>query len=191
MPGLNKYLGALLVIVACVMGTVAVTTAAQVFRLRNKRMSWRAGTLKGFPLFSAVFLVISLGLTAAMWLQGGFWAFGASLMYLFIGSGWFISSYFSSKRYITDNGIVKNVNDPAQTVAWHQIRDFFEQETAGDFIYIFIYSDGEEELPQNLRRLELKIPQKKYESFKKLISHKLGRRISCYEGSTIKIEKFE
>lgn len=191
MPGLNIYFGGLLAILACIMAIVAVTTCLQVFRLRNKRMSWRAGTLKGFPLFSTIFLTISIGLAIATWLQAGFWAFSAAVLYLMIAGSWFTASYFSSKRYITDNGIVKNVNDPAQTIAWYQIQDFFEQELSGEIIYTFIYGEDAQAYAHDLRRLELKIPRKKYKSVKKLIFHKLGRRISCYEGSTVSVENFK
>lgn len=189
MPGLNIYLGSLLIFVACVMGTLSMRTVVQVFRLRNKRLSWRAGTLKGFPLFSTVFLIIGFVFAAAMWFNGGFWGFIASGFYLFISASWFVASYFSSKRYITDNGIVKNVNDPSQTIAWHQIRDFVEQDEAGKMLYTFIYNEKENE--HNMRRLELKIPLKKCDAFKKLISHKLGRRISCYNNTFVQVENFE
>lgn len=189
MPGLNIYLGSLLFFVACVMGALSMQTVVQVFRLRNKRLSWRAGTLKGFPLFSTVFLMISFVFTTVMWFNGGFWGFIASGFYLFISASWFVTSYFSSKRYITDNGIVKNVNDPSQTIAWHQIRDFVEQDEARERRYTFIYSEKQNEY--NMQRLELKIPPKKYNAFKKLISHKLGRRISCYSHTSIQIENFD
>ncbi|MFW6348641.1 MAG: hypothetical protein ACOC2C_08555, partial [Cyclonatronaceae bacterium] len=49
--------------------------------------------------------------------------------YVFIALNWFVSSYFMSKRYITDHGIVKNINDPSQTVPWSCIQDFIEYET--------------------------------------------------------------
>lgn len=189
MPGLNIYLGILLVFIACVMGALATRTAIQVFRLRNKRLSWRAGTLRGFPLFSTVFLGISVVLAAFMWTTGSFWGFVASGIYLFTSVSWFVTSYFSSKRYITDNGVVKNVNDPSQTIAWHQICDFFEQNETGDTLYTFIYNEQEHDY--NLRRLELKIPPKHYADFKKLISHKLGRRISCYDDVTFKVRDFK
>lgn len=191
MPGLNIYLGSFLVLAAGVIGALAITTCLNVFRLRNKRMNWRVGTLKGFPLFSTLFLGISSILVGVMWAEGGFWSFVASLLYFFIAASWFISSYFSSKCYVTDNGIVKNVNDPSQTIPWHQMRDFLEREQSGYTVYTFMYSTGIGKEIRNLQRLELRIPPKKYESFKKLLSHKLGRRISCYDDSTIGAENFE
>ena len=189
MPGLNIYFAGLLVFVACVMGTLAARTAIQVFRLRNKRLSWRAGTLAGFPLFSSVFMAISFMLAAFMWTGNSLWGFVGSMGYLFISASWFVSSYFSSKRYVTDNGLVKNVNDPSQTIAWHQIRDFVEQEKAGQTLFTFIYNEQQNDY--NFRRLELKIPPKHAGAFKKLISHKLGRRISCYNDVSFTVRDFK
>lgn len=189
MAGLDIYFGCLLIFVASVMGTLAARTAIQVFRLRNKRLSWRAGTLGGFPLFSSIFMAISFVLAAAMWTGSSMWGFVGSIFYLFISASWFITSYFSSKRYVTDNGLVKNVNDPSQTIAWHQIRDFVEQEDDRQMIFTFIYNEQQEEY--SFRRLELKIPPRYAQDFKKLISHKLGRRISCYDDISFTVRDFK
>jgi hypothetical protein len=188
MPGLNIYLAILLLVASVTIGGLAFTTTVQVFRLRNKRMSWRAGTLKGFPLFSTLFLGISILLSAIMWFNGSLWSISAAGLYLFISVSWFVSSYFSSKRYVTDHGIVKNVNDPAQTVPWHQINDFFAQELDHTTAYIFIYRP--EEHASQMVRLELNIPQKQVQPFKKLLKHKLGRRISCSEDSAVQYQSF-
>lgn len=153
-------------------------------------MSWRAGTLKGFPLFSTIFLAVSVVLAAMMWQNGGRTEMGGAMLYMMISSAWFISSYFASKRYITDHGIVKNVNDPAQTVAWHQIHDFFEQKTENGFEYTFIYRKNNNGKLEKVIRLQLLVPQYAHADFKKLISHKLGRRISCYEES-IDVAQFQ
>ena len=102
-----------------------------------------------------------------------------------------MASYFASKRYITDHGIVKNVNDPSQTVAWYQIRDFVEREKKDDLEFTFIYALNDEEAPESVIRLELVVPEVQKKSFKNLISHKLGRRISCYTGENIKLEQFD
>ena len=176
---------------AVAIGTLAMITCVQVFRLRNKRMSWRAGTLKGFPLFSSLFLIVSTALFVVMFNVGSFWDLAASWLYMVIACSWFISSYFSSKHYITDNGIVKNVNDPAQTVAWYQIHDFFEQQNRNKWSYTFMYREKGQQQLNNVVRLQLNVPEDKHETFKNLISHKLGRRISCYEEDVIDINQFE
>lgn len=183
MSELNIYIGMLLLFMAIVMMGVAVRTCVQVFRLRNKRLSWRAGTLKGFPLFSTIFLAVSSIFGATLGMSGEAENMTVASLYIIIAGAWFISSYFASKRYITDYGIVKNVNDPAQTIAWYQIHDFFEQKVNGTPQYTFIYRRNNQDPLEKVIRLELQVPDHIEANFKKLISHKLGRRISCYEES--------
>lgn len=111
-------------------------------------------------------------------------------LYTWLGFCWFTTSYLATKRFITDNGIVKNVNEPSQTIAWHQIRDFAEHEHANHTQYIFIYSTDETQTPEELIRLELEVPHKVEETFRKLISHKLRSRIRCYMKDDINVEQF-
>jgi hypothetical protein len=163
-------------------------TAIKVFRLRNKRLSWRAGTLAGYPLFSSIFLLVSfflLGVTSA---YGSPWQISAAAIYIIISGTWFTASYYSSKYYITDYGIVKNVNEPTQTVAWHQITDFFEQpgKTYTHFVFFYQSKDG-----PHIVRLPLRVPAKKLGSFQKLLAHKLGQRLNCFEMKGIDISKLE
>ncbi len=181
MAGLNIYLSLFLVLAVFLFGGLAASAIMKVFRLRNKRMSWRAGTLKGFPLFSTVFMVLSLILAVSVWFNGETVDIAASFCYLFIAGSWFLSSYFTSKRYIIEHGIVKNVNDPAQTVAWHQIHDFFEKPVNNGIRFTFIYFEESRLICRQAIRLEITVPQKKVSSFKKLISHKLGNRLHCYK----------
>lgn len=188
MTSFHIYFGCLLVLVAGVMGTLAVRSALQVFRLRNKRLSWRSGTMAGYPFFSTLFMVFSIAFAATMWLNGSQWNFLAATFYVFISVSWFLTSYLSSTRYVTDNGLVKNVNDPSQTIAWHQIRDFVETSEENRLAFTFIYQEMHDE--GTLRRLELVIPARNVENFKKLISHKLGRRITCYDDILFTVQDF-
>lgn len=174
-------------LVSCLL---AISTLANAIRLRNKRMSWRAGSLKGYPLFATLFLAcMVLFLLAGLYRQSMVGVAMAS-GYLLLAFGWFTTSYFASKRYLTDHGIVKNVNDPSQTIAWHQIRDFVEQKGPEGNLFVFIYSQSPLHT-EKMIRLELLVPEKKLRAFKKIISHKLGRRISCYETESIKVSKFD
>ncbi len=170
---------------------LAMATLANVVRLRNVRMNWKAGKMKGYPLFSTIFLGFSLILMGVGLLQQSLNEMLAASLYLFMSAGWFMTSYLASKRYITDHGIVKNVNEPSQTVAWHQVRDFVEQDHKDGLTFIFLYSETESATPDNMIRLELNVPFRKVREFKKLISHKLGRRISCYANESVRIEEFE
>jgi Ca2+/Na+ antiporter len=178
----------LLSIFALVIIGLAAMTAIKVFRLRNKRLSWRAGTLAGYPLFSSIFLLISFTLWGVTCAYGSPWQIGAAAIYVIISCAWFTASYYSSKYYITDYGIVKNVNEPNQTVAWHQITDFFEQPGKTHTCFIFFYQSKN---GSRIVRLPLRIPTKKVGSFQKLLAHKLGQRLNCFEMKGIDISKLE
>lgn len=172
---------------------LAGATLINVFRLRNVRLSWKAGKLKGYPLFATFFLLVVAGVAAVSMYESSFENTIASVLYCGLGLCWFTTSYFATKCFITDYGIVKNVNEPSQTVAWHQIRDFVEKEQEEGTHYAFFYCQDEEDQSYDLVRLELLVPPQKKDSFQNLISHKLGRRIRCYTSTDIDInvEQFE
>jgi len=170
---------------------LATATVVNVLRLRNVRLSWKAGKMRGYPLFSTLFLtsVLIVGMLSAY--QGELKEIIAAGLYSWLGLCWFTQSFFATKRFITDHGIVKNVNEPSQTIAWHQIRDFVEKKSDRKTHYIFIYTTVDASDNQDLIRLELAVPNEKQEAFQKLISHKLGRRIRCYVKDDINVEQFE
>ncbi|MGM0546962.1 MAG: hypothetical protein ACQEST_09580 [Bacteroidota bacterium] len=170
---------------------LATTSLLKVVRLRNVRISWKTGKMRGYPLFSTLFMfsVFIAGGIAVYW--GTFFEVVIAGFYGWMGCCWFTSSYLATKRYITDHGIVKNVNEPAQTVAWHQVRDFVEIDNENSIRYIFLYSPPSANTADDLIRLELDVPNRKKEAFKKLISHKLGQRIRCYVEDDINIQQFK
>lgn len=171
---------------------LATATLLNVVRLRNVRLSWKAGKVRGYPLFATLFLASTLVVGAVAVKQGAIEEVVAAGLYTWVGLCWFVTSFFTSKRFITDHGIVKNVNEPAQTVAWHQIRDFVEKEKEQQIHYIFIYSADSYDETSDLIRLELQVPSKKQKDFQNLISHKLGRRIRCYvTDDDISVEHFD
>jgi len=175
------------------LGSAVLATAAliNVLRLRNVRLSWKAGKMCGYPLFSSLFLASALIAGAVAAYQGEVEEMIAAGLYGWLGFCWFTTSFFATKRFITDHGIVKNVNEPSQTIAWHKIRDFVEKENNKKTHYIFIYTPDNPYTNQDLIRLELDVPNQKREAFQKLISHKLGRRIRCYVDEDINVEQFK
>lgn len=189
--GINIIYWVLLLGFAIISSVLALYSLQNAVRLRNVRLSWKAGNLKGYPLFSTLFLGFSTVGIAVSFYDQAVVQLAISSLYMIVAGGWFMSSYLSSKRYITDHGIVKNINDPSQTIAWYQIRDFVEQQEGNDAVFVFIYSEDFEDHPDHLVRLELTVPGKYLSSFKKLISHKLGRRINCYSDQIVEVEQFK
>ncbi|MAO63719.1 MAG: hypothetical protein CL666_01835 [Balneola sp.] len=156
---------------------LAVYSYQNKLRLRNVRISWRAGKLRGYPLFATVFLGLIGSLAAIV-----FWTEAASVYpifwaYLWIGSMWFISSYLASKYYITDHGIVKNINEPSQTIPWFQILDYVEFTKPNGVEYLFNYSEMDKSLMEGYKQLKLFVPRSKYKAVKKIVSLKLDNDI--------------
>lgn len=172
---------------------LAAYSIANAWRLRNIRLSWKCGKLFGYPLFSTLFLTFNIGVGFYVW-NSGLEQFQIILgSYMWMGISWFLASYFSTKVYVTDHGIVKNVNDPSQTIAWHQIRDYVEKPTEKGSEYIFIYDQyGKVESGRkNLIRLELLVPDEKCAKFDKLVSLKIGKTMSPVPGTSFDIKAFD
>jgi len=152
-----------------------------VIRLRNVRLKWKAGKLAGYPIFSTFFLFVTFALAGVVYHYGYTQYYPIIACYGWIGMNWFLASYLASMRFITDHGIVKNINDPSQTVAWHQMTDYVEKKNASGSEFVFIYQQRDPDIfKQNACiRLELDIPPQKLEDFRKIVSYKLGKTMSA------------
>lgn len=168
-----------------------IVTISNVVRLRNIRLHWKTGKLYGYPLFSTIFLCFTTIAAIIAYSQGATQELLAAGLSCCLSLCWFTTSYYSTKRFITDYGIVKNVNEPVQTVAWHQIRDFVEKTNDSSTRFIFIYAATHSSSCKDLVRLELVVPENRREPFQRLINHKLGRRIRCYVDEEINVEPFD
>lgn len=146
------------------------------FRLRNVRLNWRAGKMKGYPLFATVFLGLIGTLSSIVYLIGDSANYLFFAAYFWIGCMWFVSSYLASKHYITDHGIVKNLNEPSQTIPWFQVMDFVEREGLQGSEFTFTYSEMDKSLTQGYKQLRLFVPVSKRKAFKKVVSLKLKSR---------------
>lgn len=146
------------------------------FRLRNVRLNWRAGKMKGYPLFATVFLGLIGTLGSVVYLIGDAANYTIFACYFWIGCMWFVSSYLASKHYITDHGIVKNLNEPSQTIPWFQVMDFVEREGLQGSEFTFTYSEMDKSLTQGYKQLRLFVPVAKRKAFKKVVSLKLKSR---------------
>ncbi len=158
-----------------------MVTVSNALRLRNVEITWKSGKLFGYPLFSTLFLFFSLLLTGMVFSHPLYQNTVSVMCYNWIGVNWFVSSYLMSKRFVTDHGIVKNINDPSQTVAWSRIMDYLVRNSGKNQTYVFFYPDllpGDRS--RNIR-LELEIPEEKQGRFADILQKKLGRRFSLGE----------
>lgn len=160
-------------------------------RLRKIRISWRSGKLNGFPLFATVFLSLIIPLSlVVVWLGRAdhYYIFSA---YLWIGCMWFIASYFASKHYITDYGIVKNINETSQTIPWFQIIDLVEREEKKGIEYTFSYSEPHAPLTNGFKQIKFFVPSHRLQAFKKVVSLKLNARFDGKDLPNIDLNKIQ
>ncbi|HMB97103.1 MAG TPA: hypothetical protein VKM36_01365 [Balneolaceae bacterium] len=172
---------------------LAAYSIANTLRLRNIRMSWKRGKLAGYPVFSTSFLAVSLIMAGIVYMNGLNQYYIISACYIWISISWFTSSYLASLSFISDYGIVKNINDPSQTVAWHQITDLVEKQSKNGSTILFMYQkkiNSEQRLPE-LVRLELFVPDEKEATFQKILHYKLGNTIENLTGKSIDVKTFE
>lgn len=158
-----------------------IVTMSNAMRLRNVRISWKSGKLFGYPIFSSVFLLFTLFLTVLTVYRELNHYSVAMMCYNWIGLNWFVSSLLTSKRFITDHGIVKNINDPSQTVAWNRIMDYVERNDGKNQSIAFFYPDYLSGERTRSIRLELEVPEDKRDAFNHIIHNKLGRRFQLSE----------
>lgn len=159
---------------------LALYSIGNAIRLRNVRMSWNSGKLGGYPLFSTLFVLSALIIVALSYsyqIEHYYAIFGC---YAWMGITWWVSSHLAAKTYITDHGIVKNINDPSQTIAWHQICDYVEKPKSRGSDYLFMYQNGdrEDETDRLVTRLDLFVPDRKVPKFEKIVALKVGKFLS-------------
>lgn len=171
---------------------LAVYTVANALRIRNIRISWKSGKLWGNPLFSTLFLGFLGVVVVVVYSYQVEQYYSIIGCYVWMGICWFTSSYFTSKSYITDHGIVKNINDPSQTIAWHQINDYVEKPATKGSDYVFIYGENDMERGRKrLIRLELFVPDRRTLKFDKIVALKIGRIMTPVVDSTFDFKSFE
>tara|TARA_B100000508_G_scaffold127096_1_gene111998 strand:+ start:120 stop:704 length:585 start_codon:yes stop_codon:yes gene_type:complete len=168
--------------VVIVLFTVASTLLAgyslqNKFRLRGVRLNWRAGKMRGYPLFATVFLGLISTLGLVVMAINDMQNFGYFVAYVWIGGMWFVASYLASKHYITDYGIVKNLNEPSQTIPWFQILDYVEKEKMQGVEYTFTYSEMDKSLTKGYKQVRILVPSSKRRAFEKVVSLKLKSRV--------------
>jgi hypothetical protein len=156
---------------------LAMVTVSNAWRLRNPLITWRCGKLFGYPLFASIFLAFTITAGFVLYFSGLEGMLPAMLCYTWIAITWLFSSDQMSKRYITDNGIVKNVNDPSQTIVWSGITDYLDKQVKGGKIYIFFYMQpATAATSRQVNRVELFVPDSRLVAFQKLLDFKLRRR---------------
>ncbi len=157
-------------------------------RLRNCILTWQDPGLHGIPVFPAVFLVLVVFTSVYHTALGESAYRPYELAYLWMGVNWYVAYYLMSKRYITDNGIVKNINDPSQTIAWSRVNDYLELPREGYTEFTFFFTSAE---TNGLRshRIKLKVPNDRYETFRRILTYKVDRHLSQAWSETSDIER--
>jgi len=152
--------------VAIAFTLLATVTLSNAFRLRRILLKWHGG-----QEFAGFFL---LAVVAIWWtdLQDGELPAATWAAYGWVACTWMLSSALMSMRFVTDHGIVKNINDPDQTVPWFSIHDYMEQETTKGVRFVFLYRSPD------VQRLELVVPHNRIDAFRKVLLRKFQRRFT-------------
>lgn len=140
------------------------------WRLRNVRLYWYARPLGIVPLFASFFLVLIF--TLKLFSQEKLPLLTATDLniYLLMGVCLFVLTRELSLVYVTNNGIVKNVINPNQSIAWFHVVDFAAKLTPQGWNYVFLYKkDGTKEPA----RVDILIPERKKDAFDKLVHQHL------------------
>jgi len=169
-----------------------LVTLLNVIRLKNIRLQWNGGKLGGYPLFSTLFILFISCVAAIAYYKTDTSNLDVLIVYGIFSLTWFYTSYYMSTYYLTDHGIVKNVNDPSQTLAWHQVRDFVENEKDGKSKFVFFYLVNKKSYQpgkQEIIRLDIEVPYKYLRSFRRIVSYKLGRRFDYHLSPGTEIRK--
>ena len=157
-------------------------------RLRNCIQTWQDPGIHGIPAFPAVFLALVLATSAYHFVVGESAYRLYEMAYLWLGINWYVAYHLMSKRYITDYGIVKNINDPSQTIAWSRVNDYMELSRGNHTEFTFFFASTEN---GGLRshRIKLKVPNSEYEAFRRILTYKVDRHLSQPWSQTFDIER--
>lgn len=154
--------------------TVLLLFVTVVNRMRVRRvvLSWRTGRLLGLPVWPTVFLAAALLFLAGALVMGQALPWTMVVGYLVGGLFWFVASLLSTSVLVTEFGLIYHPNRSGHTVAWGQVVDYFDDETAVPARYVFFYLEPTD----TRRRLELKVPRSQREAFRQIVREKLDAR---------------
>lgn len=162
-----------------VVGFVAVTgallalTLMHRLRVRSVVLTWRSPRTGARPVWSILFigLVLILYVFATNAVPDVPDAvFGG---YVFGGALWLVSSLLSGSVVVTDFGMVREFGKPGDAVAWMQVEDYFEVADRSGTHFVFIY-EAEDGLH---RRLELMVPARHVDRFRRIVRSHVDDRI--------------
>lgn len=159
----------------------AVYTVINRIRLRSVRMSWGNGRLAGQAGSFWIFIAL-IGIGGVMfWIPEHPDSRLVSAATVWIGMHGALTSSLTSRVFVTDNGLIRSLNDPSGMVSWYQVTDYAVRDRRGKQEYLVIYQKydrgsrfGE---VQPCSRFVITVPKRKERTFKKIVSYKLGKSI--------------
>ena len=144
-------------------------------RVRRPRLVWRTGPLTGVPIGPSLFLGGVAGALAVAGLTGSAVAPSVGVGYPAGGLFWFVATWLARSVVITDYGLVHDLPRLHRAVAWRQIVDYVDTTREGRPHFIFFYRDADDQH----RRLDLPVPDRCVDPFRRLVSAKLDDRLAA------------
>lgn len=187
-----------ILLIGVVTGTLGVTlyttiSVSNALRLKNVRASWRHGRLWGYPATPFLILVAAVVSWGSVFTMGFSEYYVVASCFVWIGVNWFLASLLTSRRYITDHGIVSDVNNSSETVAWHQILDYAEDTHPGVPEYLFLYRVESDGCRSSIlyKKMKLEVPCGEIENFRKIVSYKLGKSVNLPSWGAVNVKAIE
>ncbi|MFC2085861.1 hypothetical protein ACFLRO_01470 [Bacteroidota bacterium] len=170
---------AVVLLFVTVTGLLLVVSAIRRRRMRNVKLSWASGKLFGLPLTPTIFLIVVVGLIGLKLVTEDYtrslsWVVLTG--YLVGGMFWYIGAVLSTSVVVTDWGLSRRIRGKSDTLAWHDVTDYFTSDHARKSAYVFFRLD---ERGRKLR-FDLEVPVTQRASFRDAVESKLDARFNYY-----------
>lgn len=179
MPTTADFLSVLhLALLAAFIGVASLSmllTLISHLRVRRALLSWQQGRWGGIPIGPACFLIAALAGLGYALVQGHPVRPSVLVGYPAGGAFWLVAAYLARTVFVTEYGIIHDVNRISQAVAWSQMADYFVVETERESRYVFFYR---EEGSSQRCRLEVTVPARHTEVFQQIVYQKLEARFA-------------
>lgn len=150
-----------------------IITATNWWRIRPALCSWRRGRLGGLPLAPTLFIVASvvfLFCTRVFDQQvSPFFYTG----YLVGGACWFAASWLSATVFVTEQGLLQDVNSEKRLMAWEWVEDYFVVSLRRGRRVVFLYVDEDGTRHRN----EVVVPAAHQARFQHVLKERIDARL--------------
>lgn len=142
-------------------------------RIEHVMLTWRTGRVGGLPIWPSLFIGLVLVFLACALATDQPLHPAIFAGYVAGGICWFVAVYLSQTVFVTECGLVADVNHVRGAVSWGEVIDYFDaSQDASGRAYVFLYRDADGQR----RRFEVSVPAHCEEQFRAIVTEKLDLR---------------